>query len=249
MHVVGGIGPGRVGRVAAGGCALEQRLAHLRASGVVNTDEQNVGHWSRPRIMASMRGVVWGRISAVVPLLAVASVAAGGASSLPAKRSTIRFTVLEAKASATFTFYREDGNLGDSDTGRVALQIKRSGRGKGKLTSTGGGVRMPIKQRVAEHVRVKRHSDSGEQITTCMQKVMVPAKGGLKFERHGSRVTVRWAFPQAELRFCPGPKLALRLTKEMTGKYPVNHFRQSPTTLTLTGSSGIDRLHLQGAYR
>lgn len=199
--------------------------------------------------MASMRGVVWGRISAVVPLLAVASVAAGGASSLPAKRSTIRFTVLEAKASATFTFYREDGNLGDSDTGRVALQIMRSGRGKGKLTRTGGGVRMPIKQRVAERVRVKRHSDSGDQVTTCEQKVTVPARGGLRFQRHGSEVTVRWAFPQAELRFCPGPKLALGLTEPMIRKYPVSRFRKARATVRLEGSSAVEREHLSGAYR
>jgi hypothetical protein len=196
-----------------------------------------------------MRGVVWGRISAVVALLAAASVAAGGASSLPAKRSPIRFTVLEAKASATFTFYREDGSLGDSDTGRVALTIKRTGPGKGKLTSTGGRVRMPIKQRVAERVRLKRHSDSGEQITTCEQKVTVPARGGLRFERHGSAVTVRWAFPQAELRFCPGPKLVLSLTEPMTRKYPVSRFRKSSTTVTLEGSSAVEREHLSGAYR
>src|ERR687898_118229 len=43
-HAVAGPGPSRQRRVAAAGRALEERLAHLRAAGVVEADEEGRGH-------------------------------------------------------------------------------------------------------------------------------------------------------------------------------------------------------------
>ena len=44
MHAPGGLGSGRGGAVAPAGGLLEERLAHLGPAGVVEADEERMGH-------------------------------------------------------------------------------------------------------------------------------------------------------------------------------------------------------------
>ena len=64
--MLGGGGAGGEGGVRSTGGAFEQRLAHLRASGVVQADEQDARHqpeaswWCGSRISAASAGVTSG---------------------------------------------------------------------------------------------------------------------------------------------------------------------------------------------
>ncbi len=162
------------------------------------------------------------------------------------------FTVVRANASATLTFHQTDAEGLTNDNGRVTLSVKKTALGTATLARTGGGsVTVPIRSVVSERVRLKRKStETGPYlVTTCKQTSQRKGRGRLKLRRSGRDIVVRWAFPQAQTRFCPGPKVGPSLTSFQTALYPASRFSARQVVLVVAGSQAVDKTLLQATYR
>jgi hypothetical protein len=179
----------------------------------------------------------------LVLLLVPASVWASGA-----RRHSISFRLVRADARVTLRFYQqsEDGN--SINHGRVVTHVKGKPPGHGRLGADGGKITFPVVGKVLEHVRLERKLVN--QQTTCEQTRKVAAKGGVTFTPVGSKIRVRWKFPQSRVSFCPGPETSKALTSKMRKSYSASHFKHSLVTIKLVGkSTEQDGQLLQATYK
>lgn len=194
-----------------------------------------------------------GRISAAAAGAAAIGLLAGlPAASLAAKPKPFTFTVVRANASATLTFHQTDTEGLTNDTGRVTLSLKKSAVGTGTFSkSRGGSVTVPIRKVISERVRLKRKAtETGPYlVTTCEQTSDRKGRGGLTFRPSGATIMVRWAFPQAQTTFCPGPRVGPSLTSLQTALYPASRFSARKVVLVVAGSQELDKTLLQATYR
>jgi hypothetical protein len=194
-----------------------------------------------------------GRISAAAAGSAVLGLLAGlPAASLGAQRNALTFTVVRANASATLTFHQTDAEGLSNDNGRVTLSVKKTAVGAGTLSVTGGGfVTVPIRRVISERVRLRRRptETSPYIVTTCKQTTVRKTRGRLRLRRSGRKISVRWAFPQAQTQFCPGPKVGRSLTSSQTALYPASRFNSREVVLVVAGSHELDKTLLQATYR
>ena len=192
-----------------------------------------------------------GRIATALALLAAGTLVAAATSSQAARPEALHFRVADVTGTALYTFSRESPDGFELDIGRIKLKLvlRPRKKGGGALAATGGRIRMPIKQQLAEHVRLKRGSPTGDtQVTTCEQKLTTRGRARLELERVGSQVTARWASPHANPSFCPGPRLTPILTRSMAAVYSERRFERSRFTVALAGSTGLDLEGLHAGY-
>jgi hypothetical protein len=170
-------------------------------------------------------------VLAAVGALAVALPAAAS------QRSTIHFKVVSAKATATLTFHTETTTT--VSDGRVGLAVQRKAAGQGSVP---GRVLFPLKGKLSEKVKTTRgESGSPEyQEKTCANTKKVAGRGGVTLRRVGSKVEVRWAFPQAKPSFCRGPSAGKSVTTLMKKLYPASRFSAKSLTVVLGGSKSVD---------
>lgn len=155
--------------------------------------------------------------------------------SLPASsaRSAVeRFTVVSAKANATLSF-RSGGSNQSQTQGTAVLSASKKGSGKGTLP---GRAVAGLKGTLKERVRIKQSASSPYQ-ESCANSNNVGGKGGITLRRVGSKVEARWAFPQAKMSFCRGPRLGASTTAKMKRMYPASTFERNRVTIALTGQS------------
>ena len=182
----------------------------------------------------------------VLLLLVPASVWASGWRSHSAS-----FRLVRADARVTLRFYQQNADATSINHGRVVTHVRGRPPGHGQLGPAGGKMTFPVTGSTLEHVRLFRSLPLGNLETTCEQTRKVKAKGGVTFTPVGSKVKVRWKFPQSRLSFCPwGPKTDATLTSRMTKTYPASHFKRSLVTINLVGhSSENDGVLLQATYK
>jgi hypothetical protein len=142
---------------------------------------------------------------------------------------------VSAQATATLTFHTQTSDQSSVSNGKVTLLARAKKAGKGSLP---GAARVPLKGKVSERVRTKRRNSTTSQYEelTCANTRKVAGRGGVSLGRLGSKVRVRWAFPQAKPRFCQGPSAAKRVTKLMNRLYPASRFNTRNVTVVLKGS-------------
>jgi hypothetical protein len=162
--------------------------------------------------------------------------AASGAA-LPASGSQAaktQFRVVSATATATLTFHTQTSDQSSVANGKVTLLARAKKAGKGSLPGLAG---VPLKGKVSERVKTRRRSSSTSQYEelTCAKTRKVVGRGGVRLGRVGSKVRVRWAFPQAKPRFCHGPSAAKRVTQLMKRLYPASRFSAAKVTVVLKG--------------
>jgi hypothetical protein len=150
----------------------------------------------------------------------------------PARSSVDRFTVVSAKANATLSF--RSGSSDQSQTqGTAVLSASKKGSGKGTLP---GRTLAPLKGVLKERVKTRQSASSPYQ-ESCANSHKVGGKGGVRLRRVGAKVEARWAFPQAKLSFCRGPKLGTSTTAKMKRMYAASTFARNRVTIVLTGKS------------
>jgi hypothetical protein len=177
-------------------------------------------------------------------LLALAIVLPAGAS----RGSTLQFKVVSAKATATLTFHTETADQSSISDGRVALSVSRKAAARGTLP---GRVLFPLKGKLTERVTTKRRASdtSPYQEQTCSKTRKLGGRGGVSLRRIGSKVEVRWAFPQAKPRFCNGPSAGASITSQMRRLYPASRFSGKVVSIVLAGSRKIPSETGQLTYR
>jgi hypothetical protein len=192
-----------------------------------------------------------GRLLTLGALLVLALVPAAAAKKDTVAASTMHFKVVSAKATATLTFSTANADQTVLLTGRVGLVAAPLRKGSGSLGSRSGKVLFPLKgslkERVAKKTRISDENPYQEQ--TCLDKRKVGGRGGVTLVRTGSRVEVRWAFPQAKPSFCPGPKIAGSVTSAMKRVYASNSFSRRVVTLVLSGSKSVRSKETTLTYR
>jgi hypothetical protein len=157
------------------------------------------------------------------------------AASLPASaaRSSVEhFTVVSTKANATLSFSTAGSDQSQTQ-GTVVLTASKKGSGKGTLP---GRAMAGLKGTLKERIRTKQSATSPYQ-ESCANTRKVSGKGGVTLRRVGAKVEARWAFPQAKLSFCRGPKLATSTTAKMKRMYSATTFERNSVTIVLTGKS------------
>ena len=164
-------------------------------------------------------------------LLALAVVLPAAAS----RGSTLRFKVLSAKATATLTFHTVTADENTVSDGRIDLVVSPKTRTRGTVP---GRVVFPLKGKLAERVATKRRESetSAYQEETCANTRKVAGRGGVTLRRIGSKVEVRWAFPQAKPSFCSGPSAGRSITSKMRQLYPAKLFNGKVVSIVLAGS-------------
>jgi hypothetical protein len=162
--------------------------------------------------------------------------------------SPVSFKLVRADARVTLRFYQQSADGTSINHGRVVTHVKGKPPGHGRLAAGRGKMTFPVSGKVLEHVRLVRAQLNQE--TTCEQTRKIAAKGGVKFRPVGSKVKVRWKFPQSRVSFCPGPPTDSTLTAGMTKTYPAGKFKHSVVTIKLAGdSSEQDGSLLQATYK
>jgi hypothetical protein len=174
---------------------------------------------------------VRGRYLAVAGAVALAA-------SLPASaaRNTVEhFNVVSAKAGATLTFHNANTDQTAVTNGTVVLSASQKGSGKGVLP---GRALAGLKGMLRERVKTTRTpSDSSPYQETCANAHKLGGKGGVTLRRVGNKVQAGWAFPQANVSFCRGPKVGKSVTSKMTRLYSASTFDRTRVTVVLKGSS------------
>jgi hypothetical protein len=181
-------------------------------------------------------------VFSVLAALAVALPAAG------ARHSTIHFKVVSAKATATLTFHTEKGDQSTVSDGKIGLVALGKGAGEGSLP---GRALVPLKGKISERVKTRRRiSDTSPyQEQTCTNAHKIAGRGGVTLRRAGSKVEVRWAFPQAKPSFCRGPRLGKSVTSLLKRLYPATVFSARVVTLVLAGSKKVETGSTTLTYR
>jgi len=164
-------------------------------------------------------------------LAALAVVLPAGAT----RGQTLRFKVVSAKATATLTFHTVTQDENAISDGRIGLVVTPKANGAGTLP---GRVVFRLKGKLTERVTTKRRASdtSPYQEQTCGNTRKLAGRGGVTLRRIGSKVEVRWAFPQAKPRFCSGPTAGASITSKMRQLYPATRFGGRTVTIVLAGS-------------
>jgi hypothetical protein len=174
---------------------------------------------------------VRGLISLSAAAIALAVFAPAGSSS----SSAARYRVVSAKGTATLTFHTQTADLNSISNGTVKLSVapKRTGRG-----TVPGRVTFPLKGTLTERVKTKaRDSDTSPyQEQTCANTGTVSGRGGLRFRSVRGKIEARWLLPQANPRFCSGPRVGSAITAKMTRLYPPSKFSAGTATVVVNGT-------------
>jgi hypothetical protein len=169
--------------------------------------------------------------------LALAIVAAFGLAALPAsasRQSIVRYKVVSAKATATLSFHKENADQSEVVDGTAALSASQKGTGTGSLP---GQALVSLKGTLKERVKTKRTpSGASPYQETCANSHKVTGRGGITLKRIGRSVEAGWAFPQARLSFCRGPKASKAITLRMKRLYAAGAFDHTRTTVVIAGS-------------
>jgi hypothetical protein len=154
------------------------------------------------------------------------------------KRAVAHFRVVSAKGSATLTFHAEAADQSEVSDGKISLAASSKGRAKASLP---GKALAPLKGALSERVLTKRRESptSQYQEQTCANTRKLGGRGGVALRRVGSKVEVRWAFPQAKPSFCRGPSVGASITSAMKRLYPGSRFTGASATIVLSGSKTI----------
>jgi hypothetical protein len=153
------------------------------------------------------------------------------------QHSTLRFKVVSAKATATLTFHTSTASVSEASIsdGKVALSAALASTGSGSLPGKATArIKGTITERVKTQQRTSETSPYEEQECSKIRKVS--GTGGVTLRRVGSKVEVRWAFPQAKPSFCQGPSASRSITSTMKRLYPASLFNRKAVTLVLSGS-------------
>lgn len=168
-------------------------------------------------------------LALVVGAAALITISAGAARS-----KALHFTVLSAKASATLTFHTADTVADETSDGKIVLIVSSKGRAKASIP---GRVRVPLKGKLSERVITKTHvSTTSPYQETCSNVRKLGGRGGVTLKRKGSKVEVRWAFPQAKPSFCTGPAAGSNLTSRMKRTYSLKALSGKHVAIVLNGA-------------
>ncbi len=176
------------------------------------------------------------KLSKGLPLVLLAAAAAAIPLSAGATRhSVLHFRVVSATVSATLTFHTTNGDGTETTDGTIALKASPKSTGQGAVP---GRLSFPLKGTVAERVKTKRIlSDTSPYTETCKNTRKLGGSGGLTLKRAGSKIEVRWGFPQAAPQFCHGPKAGSSITSRMKSVYPLSAFSSAHPTIVVSGSA------------
>jgi len=159
---------------------------------------------------------------------------AAAVSSSASRQSIVHYKVLYAKATATLTFHTENADESQVADGTAVLSASQKSSGAGTLP---GRALARLKGTLKERVKTKRTpSGSSPYQETCANSHKVTGKGGIMLKRIGRGVEARWAFPQAKLSFCRGPKVSKAITLRMRRLFAAGSFTAKRTTVTIAGS-------------
>ena len=184
----------------------------------------------------------------LVAAFALAAVAAAEAA---------RYRVVSASATARLSFATPTGGetfFRGSVASSFARRGKASARGDGSVSSRGGRVLFPVRGRTIEQVVMGKRSDATSPYveTTCGDRRFPGGRGGLVFRPLSrSRLEVRWAFPHALVRLCPGPRFRPP-TRRMITAVPAARLTAKRFRVVLTGTAGFRSFGDQqytGTYR
>jgi hypothetical protein len=171
-------------------------------------------------------------LALVLSAAALLTIAAGAAGS-----KTLHFKVVSATASAKLTFHTANKSADETSDGTVLLIASAKTRAKGSIP---GHISFPLKGHVKERVTTKqRVSTTSPYQETCSNIRKLAGRGGLKLTRVGSKVNVRWAFPQANPSFCHGPKVTSNVTSRMKRAYTSKALSGKHVTIVLSGSAKV----------
>ena len=155
-----------------------------------------------------------------------------------------RYRVVSATATAHLAFATPGGGNTFSRgtvTATFTRRGKPSARGDGSVTSRGGRVLFPLRGRSVEQVVLGERSDATSPYveTTCGDRRASGGRGGLVFRRLSrSRLEVRWAFPNAGVRLCPGPR-SVAPARRMVTVLPTARLRAKRVRIVLAGTAGF----------
>jgi len=191
------------------------------------------------------RLAVRGLVSLSAAVVALAVFAPMGASSGTASTS---FRVVSASAAATLTFRTQASDLNSISNGTIKLSAKPNGAGRGSVP---GRVTFPLKGTLAERVKMKtRTSDTSPyQEQTCANSRKLAGRGGLRFRRVGTKIEARWLLPQANPKFCSGPKVGSAITSKMVQLYPASKFAGRAATVVVAGKQQTRSANTNVTYR
>lgn len=171
-------------------------------------------------------------LALVLAAAALISIAAGAT-----RAKTLHFKVTSASASATLTFQSVDKGNDSTTDGTIALKATSKSAAKGSIP---GAIRAPLKGTIREEVVTKNQvSSTSPYQDTCSNVRKVAGKGGVILKRIGSRIQVRWAFPQAKPSFCTGPAVGSNITSRMKRVYSARALSGKHVTIVLSGSAKV----------
>lgn len=184
-------------------------------------------------------------IGACVAVMFVAVSQAGAA--YGPDRATVSYRVVNATVNATLSF--SGGRANSQERGVASLRGAAPIGGAGSLGARGGSVRFRVTSVTTERVRIRERANASSPYVeqTCGNLAARRNTATLTFRRVGTRVQIRWSFPRAQLRRCPGPRVAPPVTR-MVSVVPAARFRASRFTLRLTGSARFSGATHRGTY-
>jgi len=148
---------------------------------------------------------------------------------------TLHFRVVSGTASATLTFHTSNKSADEASDGRVVLTASPKAAGTGSVP---GRASFALKGQISEKVTTKRQvSSTSPYQETCSNVRKVAGRGGVTLKRVGTKIEVRWAFPQAAPSFCHGPKAGGSITGRMKRLYPSKVFNGKRVTVVLSGAA------------
>lgn len=190
-----------------------------------------------------------GRVFTLVALLAVAAALPAASSSAKKARhesTAPRYKVVSATATATLTFNAATADSLSSGQFRLVAHRKRVGTGQ-----VPGRIVFPLRGKLVEHVKTKTRNaptDPYEE-SACSKTRKLGGRGGIVLRRAGSRIEVRWAFPQAKPRFCRGPAASKSIRREMKRLYPAKLFKRKAATVVIRGSESVSDPRTRLTYK
>ena len=197
--------------------------------------------------MSRVRGL---RSALVVAVVAAVLVGAGSAQAA----TTVKYRVVSATASVTLVFASraEDRVVTGRSDVRVRSARTRGSRATGSLGGRSGRVAVTVRGTNAERAVIGERSDPTSPYVeqNCGNRRRLAGTGGFALRRVRSRVEVRWLFPHAAMRFCPGPAAVGRLlAKKMRRMLPAARFRARRLTVVVSGTSRFRTGAYSGTYR
>jgi hypothetical protein len=136
-------------------------------------------------------------------------------------RSAARFRVVSAKGTASLTFRTQSADANSTSTGTIKLSVAPKGTGRGT----------PYQE--------KTGANAGK----------VSGRGGLRFRSVHGRIEARWLLPQANPRFCSGPRASSAITSKMTRLYPASKFSGRTAIVVVAGTKKTHSATADLTYR